>query len=233
MSESEIKQQVRHFYDQVGWQVGDDGLYQNARYEDLRPVARDYIHRCHLRVRQFLKPTGRFLLDAGSGPIQYPEYLVYSEGYRYRVCADLSMVALREAHRRIDGKGLFVVADIANLPFKAGVFEGEVSLHMIHHLPPQDHLKVYEEFYRVLAPSGAAVLVNGWSYSPLMNRMKGLVWLMDKVLGLKARLRKPASSGQTDKDSLRADSGVSPKKAGVPTGTYVKAFDAGWMVEHL
>ena len=94
MSESEIKQQVRQFYDQVGWQVGDDGLYQNARYEDLRPVARDYIHRRHLRVRQFLKPTGRFLLDAGSGPIQYPEYLVYSEGYRYRVCADLSMVAM-------------------------------------------------------------------------------------------------------------------------------------------
>ena len=71
---ADIKQEVRQFYDQVGWsRVGDD-LYQNARYEDLRPVAREYIHRCHLRVSRHLdghttspQLSGRFLLDAGSG----------------------------------------------------------------------------------------------------------------------------------------------------------------------
>ncbi|MGE5072274.1 MAG: hypothetical protein ACM3MF_02515 [Anaerolineae bacterium] len=76
------KQQVREFYDRIGWsQAGDDGLYQNARYEDLRPVSQDYIHRCHLRVSRHLAPSGRFLLDAGSGPVQWPEYLAYSQGY--------------------------------------------------------------------------------------------------------------------------------------------------------
>ena len=34
--------------------------------------------------------AGDLFLDAGSGPVQYPEYLTYSEGYRYRVCADIS-----------------------------------------------------------------------------------------------------------------------------------------------
>src|SRR5574341_1011961 len=76
----DIKQQVKAFYDQVGWQEVGEGVYQNARYEDLRPVARDYIHRCHLRLLRHLKPAGRYLLDAGCGPIQYPEYLEYSQG---------------------------------------------------------------------------------------------------------------------------------------------------------
>jgi hypothetical protein len=73
MSETEIKRQVREFYDQVGWQTESDGFYQNARYEDLRPVSREYIHRCHLRVNRHLKREGKYLLDAGSGPVQYPE----------------------------------------------------------------------------------------------------------------------------------------------------------------
>ena len=53
----------------------------------------------------------------GSGPIQYPEYLTYSEGYQYRLCLDISIVALIEARKRIGEKGLFVVADVSNLPF--------------------------------------------------------------------------------------------------------------------
>ena len=74
MTEAEVKQRVRQFYDRVGWQTVADGTYQNARYEDLRPVAQEYIHRCHLRVKRFLKPSGKYLLDAGSGPVQYAEY---------------------------------------------------------------------------------------------------------------------------------------------------------------
>ena len=54
------KQQVRDFYDRIGWSQQSDGLYQNARYEDLRPVSRDYIHKCHLRVQRHLAPRGRF-----------------------------------------------------------------------------------------------------------------------------------------------------------------------------
>jgi hypothetical protein len=89
MSQGQVKQQVREFYDQVGWQKAAGDLYQNARYEDLRPVSAEYIRRCHLRVGRHLAQNGRFLLDAGSGPVQYAEYLTYSQGYRYRVCTDV------------------------------------------------------------------------------------------------------------------------------------------------
>src|SRR5512141_2354032 len=151
MSDLEIKQRVRQFYDRVGWQTVADGTYQNARYEDLRPVAHQYIHRCHLRVKRHLKPSGRYLLDAGSGPVQYAEYLTYSQGYAYRVCADISMLAVQEARRRLGDHALCVVADVANLPFAPGVFDGAVSLHTLHHLPLEDQSRAYGEIYRVLA----------------------------------------------------------------------------------
>jgi len=168
-TQAEIKRQVREFYNQVGWQEVSEGLYQNAHYEDLRPVAREYIHRCHLRVMRHLQPQGRYLLDAGSGPIQYPEYLEYSRRYQFRVCADISSVALQEARKRIGAHGLFVVADVANLPFKTGTFDGIVSLHTIHHLPEEEHLQAYQGLHRVLAPGKHAVVVNGWPSSRLMR----------------------------------------------------------------
>ena len=52
------KKQVRAFYDQIGWSQISEGLYQNARYEDLRPVSREYIHNCHLRLNRYIAPEG-------------------------------------------------------------------------------------------------------------------------------------------------------------------------------
>lgn len=173
-NELDVKQQVRDFYDQVGWHEVSDGLYQNARYEDLRPVSQDYIHRCHMRVLNHLHAKGRYLLDAGSGPIQYPEYLAYSKNYAFRVCVDISIQALIEARKRIGTHGLFVVADIANLPFTQDVFDGLVSLHTIHHLPIDQHLRAYQELHRVLIPNRTGVVVNGW-HEPSMAKTLGVM----------------------------------------------------------
>jgi len=164
------KQRVREFYDEVGWTKDAEGLFQNSRYEDLRPVSREYIHRCHLRVKRHLAPSGFCLLDAGSGPVQWPEYLTYSEGYRFRVCVDLSMTALRAARSKLGERGLYIVADIANLPFRQDAFDGAISIHAIHHLPASEHRRAYVELHRVLKPGRSAVTVNGW-YRPLLMRI--------------------------------------------------------------
>jgi len=170
MDDQGIKQDVKNFYNQIGWQKVSEGTYQNAQYEDLRPVSRGYIHKCHLRVNRYLQSTGKYLLDAGSGPIQYPEYLTYSKGYQYRVCLDISIVALKEARNRIGSShGLFVVADVANLPFKEEIFDGIVSLHTLHHLMASDYVPAYENLKRVLKKNHTAVVVNGWGESILMR----------------------------------------------------------------
>jgi ubiquinone/menaquinone biosynthesis C-methylase UbiE len=211
MSDEAIKQSVREFYDQVGWQEVSEGVYQNARYEDLRPVSQEYLHKCHLRVNRHLTPQGRYLLDAGSGPIQYPEYLTYSAGYQYRVCADISIQALTEARKRVGDHGLLVVADIANLPFSPEVFEGVVSLHTIHHLPLAEHPKAYLELFRVTKPGRTAVVVNGWHKPPLgvfLDRLRKFTlrvrgFVNRRILRRKVQVSEGnlAQDAQTDEDA--------------------------------
>ena len=85
MSDNSVKHDVGQFYNEVGWQMEEKGLYQNARYEDLRPVSADYIQNATCASKTFGCKRS-YLLDAGSGPVQYDEYLTYSEDYRARVC---------------------------------------------------------------------------------------------------------------------------------------------------
>ncbi len=219
VSDTEIKREVREFYDRVGWQEASDGFYQNASYEDLRPVSHEYIHKCHLRVARHLHPTGYYFLDAGSGPIQYPEYLEYSRGYRYRVCADLSMVALQEARKRIGAHGLFVVSDIAHLPFKSGLFDSAVSLHTIHHLPPEDHLLAYQELHRTLAESGKSVVVNSWVNPPLNIFTKFWVNVIKRLRS------SSAITVSSPSQPLSSDSEVRTKAR----GTYIRKHDVAWL----
>ncbi|MBN2147134.1 MAG: class I SAM-dependent methyltransferase [Anaerolineales bacterium] len=231
MNNDPVKQQVSEFYNRVGWQEEAEGIYQNAAYEDLRPVAQEYIRRCHLRVLRHIKPAGRLLLDAGSGPVQYAEYLEYSRGYQKRVCADISVVALQEARKRIGdassgGHGLFVVADIANLPFKAGCFDGAVSLHTIHHLPLDEHVRAYQEIERVLASGCSAAVVNGWDAAPLASLTSGLARMI-------SRLRRKARAANHKAGDAQKPTAKAKKHAPAPTRTYVRKHNAAWLEQEV
>ena len=209
------KQQVREFYDRIGWSQASDGLYQNARYEDLRPVSREYIHRCHMRVSRHLAANGRFLLDAGSGPVQWPDYLAYSQGYRYRMCVDISITALRQARDRLKERGLYVVADIARLPFAADAFDGAVSMHAIHHLPLSEHKDAYLELQRVLKPGNTAVAINGW-HNPLLMRMAEPFIAAGRILTRRSAKRKKDWAEEEDQ-----------------AGTFVEKMTPAWLKKEL
>jgi SAM-dependent methyltransferase len=218
LPDAEIKKQVREFYNHVGWQGASDGFYQNATYEDLRPVSQEYIHKCHLRLLRHLNPSGRYILDAGSGPIQYPEYLEYSRGYQRRVCADISMVALQEARKRIGAHGLYVVCDIASLPFEDATFDGMVSLHTIHHLPSDEHLRAYQELYRTLALNGKGVVVNGWDDPPLTVFLDFCIRLVERLYAI--------FRPQPGRDIPHQPTTTSQSQA---RGTFVRKHNAAWM----
>ena len=234
MSDQNIKKNVREFYDQVGWQMDGEVGYQNAQYEDLRPVSQDYIHRCHLRINRHIAKTGDYLLDAGSGPVQYSEYLTYSEGYHARVCMDISIVALREARKRLGEKGLYVVGDIAHLPFKSGVFDGIVSLHTIHHVPMEDKLPAYEELYRTLKPGRNMAVVNGWTNAPLMVQMSGFMQFMRRARGWWLRNVKKQAPPPPIPDNEAAEApNAADKRQTHPAGTFVQKLSAEWLVQAL
>jgi len=229
---TDIKQEVQNFYDQVGWELVSEDIYQNARFEDLRPVSRQYIHDCHMRINRYLKPEGSFLLDAGSGPVQYPEYLEYSSGYRYRVCVDISIKAVLEARKRIDKLGLYVVADIANLPFIPGSFDGVVSLHTIHHLPEEEHLQAYCELYRVLANSSSAVIVNSWPESRLLRLFEPLVRGAYFLRHMLFRLEGHEPIPPEDSVNGAEESPLNPyrrRKTKAPKGTFTSRHEVEWI----
>ncbi len=207
-------------------------MYQNASYEDLRPISHEYIHRCHMRVNRYLAPQGKYLLDAGSGPVQYPEYETYSQDYEARVCMDLSIVALIEARKKLGEEHFFVVGDISRLPFKTDAFDGIVSLHTIHHLPIEEKLPAYVGLNRCLAPGKSMVTVDGWGYSPLMSAAR-------RPMAFVARVLLKKTSGQaSEKQSLEAEE-TSQAKANldaisqVRAGTYVTKTDARWLKNTL
>jgi SAM-dependent methyltransferase len=213
---AEVKHQVKDFYDQIGWEEVDAGVFQNARYEDLRPVSQEYIHKCHMRVNRHLANAGEYFLDAGSGPVQYPEYLTYSENYKYRICADISLTALKAARERVGEHGLYVVADVAYLPFASDSFDGAVSLHTIHHLPRSEHLRAFRGLLRVLKPGSSAVAVNGWKGSPFNRFMKALLRVWYRLRGRKIKSKK---NHHEDDDQA--------------TGTFVARYNYAWFKEHI
>ena len=166
------KKILQDFYDSIGWQKEGqktDGFVDALRWEDLRPVVRDYIHNCHLRVNRYIRSHGRYLLDAGSGPIQYPEYLSYSDGYDFRICIDISFLALREARKKLGEKGIYILGDITNIPLQDNTVEGAVSLHVLYHLPKDEQLSALYELQRVLVPGSSAAVVYSWPNSQLLK----------------------------------------------------------------
>lgn len=182
------KQLVKNFYDQKGWFTDEAGNYEDAViYEDLREVSKDYIKKCHDRVARFLNPTGKYMMDAASGALQFPDYLQYSAGYKYRVCVDFSFQALSEAKRKLGDKGLCVLCDMTNLPFKDGVMDGFVSLNTIYHIPKDEQTTAVKELYRALAPKGKGVIVYGWyKHSAWMNfwllPVRGFVFIKNRIV---------------------------------------------------
>ena len=228
MPAEDVKQTVGRFYDQVGWQTETDGRFQNAQYEDLRPVSAEYIARAHARVGRHLAKKGQYLLDAGSGPVQYDAYLAYSAGYEQRVCLDLSIVALQQAREKLAGHGFYVVADVANLPFKSEAFDGIVSLHTIHHLPPEEKADCYLGLYRCLKPGRSMVTVDGWNEHGL-GRVSGFLMRLANRLHSK-NTNKPVA---TDANSQATPNAAGPGGASHPAGTFVAKNSAHWFEQTL
>lgn len=220
---SELKQEVRRFYDSVGWKQIGEGIYQNAQYEDLRNVSREYIHRCHMRVKKFLPGRGKYLLDAGSGPIQYPEYLEYSNGFNFRVCLDISQVALEEARLRIADRGLFVIGDIASLPFRDDVFEGVVSLHAIHHLPEDEQPVAFKELLRTLGRQGSAAIVYSWGSASRLMRLfrKPIEWTNSFA---EMTVFKSDDQNQNERANQIQNAGISKAESPSATFTFKHSF---------
>ncbi len=188
------KEQVKAFYDQLGWNKDKEGAYVDTKIFSV--LSEEWNRKRNLRVLNHIKKTGTFMLDVASGPVRNPEFKTYSSNYKYRICVDLSLKALKEAKINLKEKGIYILGDITNLPFLDNIFDAVVSLNTIYHVPKGEQLKAFTEVYRVLKRGCNAVVVYSWgSHSILMKILyfpKLILIISDKIIRcIKNIIKKP------------------------------------------
>lgn len=190
------KDGVRRFYDEVGWSrsAGEDEFSDARLFEDLRPVSARYRATANAHVRDVLPDSGEYLLDAASGPIQYDDYLHFSDDFAYRVCVDLSYRALCEARRRLGERGVYAVGDITNLPLRDGVVDATISLHTIYHVPADQQADAFEELARVTRPGSVVAVVYSWGNPPSVRALMVPAVLVRRARSLARRVLRRATA---------------------------------------
>jgi ubiquinone/menaquinone biosynthesis C-methylase UbiE len=163
------RQIVQKFYDEFGWIRNNAGFYNDtSTFVDVRSTSQQYDSMCNSRIAKQLR-GGTYLLDAASGAIPHESYIAFSKDYKFRVCLDFSIRALREAKRKLGDRGVYVLGDMTNLPIASDSIDDAVSLHTIYHVPAAEQAGAIAELVRVVRPGGRVVIVSLWDKSLLMD----------------------------------------------------------------
>lgn len=176
--QSSVTNQVKAIYETTGWATIGDVTYDAQAWEDLRSAAKSYVSKCRLRVLNHLPPRGRRVLDMASGPIQYPEYLKYSENFETRVCVDLSQRALDIARSKLGAHGEYHVGDFLDLSI--GQVDAAVSLHTIYHIHESRQEAAVRKLIEVTKPGGTITIVYSnpaYFISTLLSPLRRIVEL--------------------------------------------------------
>jgi len=103
-------------------------------------------------------PQGAKILDAGCGA-GVPIARMLS--HRFQVVGVDFAEAQIELARQMVPKAQFVVQDLTDLSFSDSSFDAICSYYAIIHIPREFHEEIVRRFYRVLKPSGLALLCLG------------------------------------------------------------------------
>ncbi len=164
MAEKKVREILKTFYDSYGWRCDNaTGHYLGEiLHEDLSDATQAYMDRNELRYAKHFADGGRYFLDAGCGaePRRH-----MAEDYEKHICADISIVGLKEARKRLGDSGLYVVADLAALPFSEASFDGVLASHVVYHVDKDFQKDVLREFYRVCSPNRNVVVFYASNYN--------------------------------------------------------------------
>jgi len=185
--------QVQEFYDDKGWAQSSAGVFGDTEtFVDTRRAPFAFTKRCMRRLQRHFRRGGKYLLDAGSGPIPHEELARYGEHFAKRVCVDLSVSALRVARAKLGDRGVYVQGDLTRLPLQDDCMDAVTCNHVIYQIPdPEAQAKAFREIWRVLKPGGIAVVVYWWSHAPLEWRLGKIA----RLLGRPTPIRVSAADG--------------------------------------
>lgn len=177
-TEADPSHNIREFYQSDGWQTDADGVFKDTKaFLDTRSVAQDFNNKCIARLNKYFRSGGKYLLDAGSGPIPHDALLSYGDRFERRVCVDLSIQGLRAAQRKLGDRGVYLQGDLTRLPLKDESMDAVTCNHVLYQVPADRQETALMEMWRVLKPGGVAVIVYAWPYAPLARRIEKAVRL--------------------------------------------------------
>lgn len=181
------KQSVKDFYDNEGWKYVGENSRDAIINENLTEVASNYVHLTRMRIYQSMG-SGLSLLDVGCGPIQYSEYVKYSQNFKTRVCVDLSSEALKLAKEKIGDHGEFIVGDYLLLPTpKSAPFDGATLINVLYHVKREEQEKLVRKILSDLKSGAKLVIVYSNPYSPSAIITRILVQLKRQLRRLSSR----------------------------------------------
>ena len=153
-------QSVKSFYQSLGWSAEVGQHEPDAEmFEDLRTCSSKYLIANRIRLSQYFQSSGIAMLDCASGPIQYKEYVSYSNDFDKRYCVDLSEEALKKAKAKLPNKVIPICGDIREINFCSLKFDVIISLHTIYHIEIDDQLNVIRKLKECLSTNGTLVIV--------------------------------------------------------------------------
>jgi ubiquinone/menaquinone biosynthesis C-methylase UbiE len=106
-----------------------------------------------------LLPKNGQVLDAGCGAgIPVAQFLV-TKGFQV-TGVDIATGMIKLARKQVP-EGTFIEGDMTQLTFPDNSFDGIISTFAIIHVPRDQHLAIYQNFYRVLKPGGILFFSTG------------------------------------------------------------------------
>jgi ubiquinone/menaquinone biosynthesis C-methylase UbiE len=132
--------------------------YEGSNYQSefWDTGGRDYEDRAErIALQAFLPQSGRLFLELGAGAGRQTPLL---SGFQHVVLLDYSRTQLQQARARLgdSGRYTYVAANVYQLPFAPGVFDGAMMVRVIHHL--MDAPAALKEIRSAMAPGGTFIL---------------------------------------------------------------------------
>lgn len=179
---------LSQYYNNEGWNE-IDGFTEDARKdEDLRGIAQEYISKSRLRILKYIPRMGQKIIDLGSGPIQYPEYLSYSKNFKKRYCIDLSKKALEKAKEKLGDHGVYLHGSFFDIDLPKNHFDCAITLHCIYHIEYSKQEEAIRKLLSLLKPGKPLVVVysNPFSFEqilfmPLRICLKLIKYLINSI----------------------------------------------------
>jgi len=161
------KERVFKYYNEINYDTKNNlRIYEDSpKWVDFRLVSDEYIRNSFTKAKKYLNSNGKYLLDIASGPIGLKEYIDLSENFEFRICVDISVNALIQAkHNYSHKKGIYICADICNIPLNDNVCDSVLCQHTLYHIPKNEQKTAVNEMYRVVKPDCKIVIVYSLFY---------------------------------------------------------------------